>query len=179
MSTPFIGQLCFFGFEWVPRGFLRCDGSICSIQQYAALYSLLGTAFGGDGKKTFALPNMSGRTLVGTGLATGGTTQWQVNTQAGTESVTISNPNQVPSHAHSLQIAATTSTTGTAVSGALLGAVVPNQFFVTPPPKTGVMNPAALASAFAPFPSSHENRQPYLVVNPCICYDGMYPQFPD
>lgn len=178
MSTPFIGQLCFFGFDWAPRGFLRCDGSLQQINQYPALYSLLGTTYGGDGKTTFAVPNIMGRTLVGTGQAAGGATLWQVNTKAGTESVTITSSSQLPPHTHSLQIAATTSTTGTAVAGALLGAVVPNQFFVTPPPGDRVMNPAALGSAYSQAPTGHENRQPYLVLNPCICWDGMYPDFP-
>jgi len=176
MSTPFVGQICFFSFNWAPYGFFSCDGSLQSVQQYTALFSLLGKTYGGDGKTSFGLPDLRGRVGVGLGTAPGGVRNWPLNTPYGTEQVTITSPNQLPYHQHNLMIAAVASNTGTAAAGAMLAGVMPNQFWAAPPASANTtLNPVALASAYAAAPAPHENRQPYLVLNPCIAWDGEYP----
>lgn len=175
MSTPFIGQICFFPWNWPPYGWLSCDGTMYQIQQFQALFSLIGNVYGGDAKTTFRVPDLRGRVPVGLGTAAGSTHNWTLGGAYGADTVSLNSTNYLPPHNHALQIPAAAPTTGVAAAGAALGPVAPNQFFSGPISDANTtFSPLALGSAYGPG-APHENRQPYLVLNACIAWDGEYP----
>lgn len=98
MSQPFLGEIKAVGFSFPPRGYASCAGQILSIAQNTALFSLLGTTYGGNGQVTFGLPNLGGRVLVGQGQSPG-TSNYVMGETAGTEMVTLTQP-QMPAHTH-------------------------------------------------------------------------------
>jgi microcystin-dependent protein len=127
MAEPFLGEIRAFGFNWPAEGWALCDGTLLSIRQNAALYSLLGTAFGGDGVNTFALPDLRGRTPIhpnpSQSLIQG--------KQGGVEQVTLSQ-NQVPVHSHTV-VASSTPSDRSFVSGeCYLGATVGGSSYARP-----------------------------------------------
>ncbi len=104
-SEPFIGQIMIVGFNFAPRGFASCDGQLLPISQNTALFSLLGTTFGGDGRTTFGLPDLRGRTAVGVGTGPGiSTMSW--GEKAGVENTLLTVAN-LPSHSHSVSVKGT------------------------------------------------------------------------
>jgi microcystin-dependent protein len=176
MSTPFIGQICFFPWNWAPQGWMRCDGTLYPIQQYPALYSLIGPTYGGDGKTSFGVPNLKGLVPVGVGTAAGSVHTWTLGGAFGSDTVTLNSTAYLPSHNHNISFVNTASTTGTAVAGCMLSTVAPGQFWTAPPTSAdGIFNSLAMGTAYSTTPTGHENRQPYLVLNPCINWDGDYP----
>lgn len=177
MSTPFIGQICYFSFSWVPYGWFACDGATYSIHQNPALYSLIGTAYGGDAKTTFKVPDLRGRVAVGLGVAPvlGSIVNWTLNGAHGSDTVVLNNPVYLPEHNHTASFALTPSTTGTAVANAMLSNIAPSQFWATNTAANTSLNPATLGMAYSVSPTAHENRQPFVVLNPCIAWDGEYP----
>jgi microcystin-dependent protein len=176
MSTPFIGQICFFPWNWAPYGWLYCDGSLYPIQQFQALYSLIGPTYGGDGKTTFGVPNLKGRVPVGLGTAAGSTHPWTLGGAFGTDTVTLNSTNYLPAHNHNISFVNTPSTTGTAVAGCMLSTISPSQFWTAPPTVAdGNFDVNVMGPAYSLAPTGHENRQPYLVLNACIAWDGEYP----
>lgn len=107
MSNVYIGQIIQGGWNYAPRGFMICAGQLVSIQQNSALFSLLGTNFGGDGTQTFGLPDLQGRTMVGTGQGSG-LSPYALGQKAGTENTAL-NQNNLPSHSHAATFASTSS----------------------------------------------------------------------
>ena len=101
MSNPFLGQICNFGGNFAPRGWAFCDGQLLSVAANGALFSLLGTVYGGDGRTTFGLPDLRGRLPLHQGPGPGLTPR-QIGSRPGTEDVTLI-PNQMPSHTHQLE----------------------------------------------------------------------------
>jgi microcystin-dependent protein len=102
MSTEsFIGEIKILTFDWAPKGYMLCSGQILSISTNTALFSLLGTTYGGNGQDTFGLPDLRGRTAIGQGTGPG-LPQYTIGEKAGSASVTILNSN-MPAHAHSAQ----------------------------------------------------------------------------
>lgn len=95
----YLGSITLFAFDWAPLYYSSCNGAILPINQNTALFSLLGTYFGGNGVQTFALPNLSGRVPVGVGAIQGGQTDWTIGQFGGTEYTTLTQ-NQLPSHTH-------------------------------------------------------------------------------
>ncbi|MBX9813316.1 MAG: tail fiber protein [Sphingomonas sp.] len=102
MSQVYIGQIIQGGWNFAPRGFMLCAGQLLPIQQYSAVFALLGTAFGGNGQTTFGLPDLQGRTMVGTGQGPG-LSPYVLGQKTGAESVTL-NTNQMPAHTHALTL---------------------------------------------------------------------------
>lgn len=100
-SEPFLGQIAFVPYNFVPKNWASCDGQLLSIAQNTALFSLLGTTYGGNGTTTFALPDMRGRVLVHNGQAPGGPTTYTMGQTGGTESVTLL-ITQMPAHSHTV-----------------------------------------------------------------------------
>lgn len=177
MSDPFIGEIQLFGFDFAPRGWAFCQGQLLPISQNTALFSLLGTQFGGDGKSTFALPNFQGNAACAQGQGPG-LSQRDVGETFGTATVTL-NANQMPAHSHPLKVYSQTDTSlnhGTPASG---DAIVPpnNTLVFTDNDKT----PTAFANG-AVGPSGgnqpHANTQPYLALNFCIALAGVFPSRP-
>jgi len=164
--TPWIGEIGLFAFNFAPKGWIICAGQQLAIQQNQALFSLLGTTYGGNGVTTFGLPDLRGRSIVSSGQSTTGSV-YPVGMVTGTETVTVI-PNQLPMHNH-LFTAATTSSTADP-TGALYAATGAVQFA---PTATGQLAPDAVAQAGSTQP--HPNQPPYLVLNYCIATQGIFP----
>ncbi|MCP4361480.1 MAG: phage tail protein [Chloroflexi bacterium] len=115
MSEPFLAEIIMFGGNFAPRGWALCDGQLLPISQYSAVFSLLGTTYGGDGRTTFGLPDMRGRVPVHPGTGPGLTPR-RLGESSGTEHNTLS-VNQMPSHTHATTTTATTSVPASTNSG--------------------------------------------------------------
>lgn len=172
MSDPFIGEIKMVGFSFAPYGWAFCNGQILSIQQNSALFALLGTTYGGDGKTTFGLPNLQGHVPIGFGAGPGLTPRTLGETD-GSAAVTL-NTSQMPLHSHTPL--GTTGNDAASPEGHTWGTLAGGR---TPPPayQSGTpnvsMHPAALASAGNNIP--HNNLQPYLAVNFVIALQGIFP----
>lgn len=171
---PFLGELRAFPFNYAPVDWALCDGSLLPIAQNAALFSLLGTMYGGNGTTTFGLPDLRGRVPMGAGNGPGLTPRVQ-GALVGAESVML-NSNQLPAHTHSLN-ATTAAATGVAPAGALLAA---GQVDAEPGYAAGTPDTTLAANAIgttgtgAPVPVV----QPSQVINWCIATAGIYPMRP-
>lgn len=172
MSEVFLGQIMPTGFYFAPRGFALCDGQLLPISQNQALFSLLGTQYGGDGRTTFALPDLRGRAAVGAGVSAD--PAWsppavQMGQLGGTESVTL-NASDLPSHSHVLQA---DTAVGTARKPAdNLYATNSTALYAGSGPQVPLH-----ASTVAPIGGggAHENMQPYQVISYCIALSGIFP----
>jgi microcystin-dependent protein len=166
MSSFFIGQVSTFGFAFAPRYWAQCNGQLLAIAQNQALFSLLGTTYGGNGTTTFALPDLRSRTPIGAG-SPGLYVQGQAG---GTENVTLVST-QIPAHVHSLA-----GTTGNGTVRNPNGAIYANTTASLHGPSTGAvvpLNAATVANAGSTQP--HTNLQPYLAINFCIALQGIFP----
>jgi microcystin-dependent protein len=166
MSQPFLGQLALFSFGYAPRGWALCKGQLMAINQNQALFSLLGTTFGGDGRTTFALPDLQGRTpvSVGNGIVLG--------EKAGTETQTLTLA-EVPTHSHAIN-ATTVAANSPGAAGNLLAQTAAGAVYKQNPAK---IDSPLIASTIGSYGNSqpHENRTPYLVMKWCIALSGIYP----
>ncbi len=167
MGDSFIGEIRMFAGNFAPLGWAYCNGAILPISEYDALFSLIGTTYGGDGQTTFALPNLQGRVPVHQGNG-----HWLAE-EGGVEAVTLTVP-QIPAHSHT-PMANSGGTTGkkSSPANAVWNNNGQNQYDVGP---AGTLN-AMRANAVQPTGGSqpHDNMQPYLVVNFIIRVDGIYP----
>src|SRR5690606_14406944 len=175
---PFLGQIMMVGFNFAPRGWAFCNGQLLAISQNTALFSLLGTTYGGDGRTTFALPDLRGRCAVGMGQGPG-LSNYNQGEMAGQEHVTLIQT-QMPTHTHTLGASSAVGTVSDP-SGAVIannqvtierGKTVPANAFIQGAPTT-MMNPQAIAPAGGNQP--HENRQPYIAMNYIIALEGIFP----
>jgi len=169
MGQPFIGEIRLFGGNFAPAGWNFCDGSLLPIDQYSALFNLIGTTYGGDGQTTFGLPDLRGRLPVhqGTGVGTG--TSYIIGEQAGTETVTL-NVNQIPQHNH--QVAALTSANAAGPSGAVYGGNTIDPIYTASAP-SAQMNGNMIGNGGGSQP--HNNFMPYLCVSFIISLFGIFP----
>ena len=167
MSESYIGQLMLVGFQYAPRGWLSCDGKLLSISQFSTLFSLLGTTYGGDGRTTFALPDLRGRVPLSFGSSPG-TSFYAQGQVGGVEKVTLSQA-QMPPHTHSVG-ASSDDATKKSPAGAL-PATTGSSTYTTGSPSATMGNMIGAAGAGQP----HDNLQPYLVLNWVICYMGIFP----
>lgn len=165
MSTPFLGQVMLVGFDWVPNGFAACNGQLLAISQNQALFSLLGTTYGGDGVTTFALPNMQSRTPSGMAAAN------RLGEMGGVENVTLS-LNQIPTHTHLLCYSGQTGSERDP-SSSLLGNTGSHSIYA---PATGPQI-TTNGNTISPQGQSqpHDNMQPYTTLNFVICISGIFP----
>jgi microcystin-dependent protein len=156
------------GFNFAPRGWAFCDGQILPINQNQSLYSLLGTTYGGDGRTTFALPDLRSRTPIHVGRADGGQF-YQEGAKSGEETHTLS-VNEMPLHTHQMQAVNGTGTV-TSPDKALL-ADIPSGYtgYDTP---TVTLHPGTVTNVGGSQP--HNNMQPYLTLNFCIAIQGLFP----
>jgi microcystin-dependent protein len=171
MSEPFIGQVIAVGFNFAPVGWALCQGQLLAISEYAPLYQLLGTTYGGDGQNTFGLPDLRGRAALGMGQGSG-LQSYNIGQLGGVESVTLT-ANQFAGHTHALQ-AAGTATTPTPGSGVVLGTPAA----ATPIYATAGTAPQLVGSTVSPSAGgnlAHQNRQPSLAINYIIALVGIFP----
>jgi microcystin-dependent protein len=168
MTEPFLGEIRIFAGNFPPKGYAFCQGQILSIQQNAALFSLLGTQYGGNGTTNFGLPDLRGRAPLGQGQGPG-LSAYSVGEQIGTESVALTTP-EMPAHNHTLQTTNAAANRSNA-NGAML-AVAKDPIYAAPPP-SAVLNPGSLSLAGGSTP--HENMQPFLTLNFIIALVGVFP----
>ena len=169
MSEPFIGEIRLFGFNFAPIGWAMCAGQLLPISQNTALFSLLGTTYGGNGTSNFALPDLRGRVPVSQGQGLG-LSSYIMGELEGSETVTLSAA-QLPAHNHLVRANDSKGTTKT-VAGNVL-ALGKKDEFATAPDSSTVMNSAMIESAGEDEPVN--NLQPLLVVNACIALSGIFP----
>jgi microcystin-dependent protein len=156
-----------FGFGFAPKSWAMCNGQLLSIQQNAALFSLLGTTYGGNGVNNFALPNLQSR--VPMHRSNDGT--YVQGALGGTEQVTITNAT-MPAHIHSL--VGTTATADKKVPiGVLATSAVATDFYYSPPTSLTALNSASIGMTGNGV--GHSNLQPYLTINYCIALQGIFP----
>jgi len=167
MSDPFIAEIKIFAGNFPPRSWAQCDGQLFPISQNTALFSLLGTTYGGDGKSTFALPDLRGRSPMQPGQGPGLSVR-DIGERDGTEQETLS-LSQLPLHSHHLN-AATAATTA-AAANALLGQSAAKVYG----PAANLVPMANEAIGAAGGGQPHENRQPYLTLNFIIALQGVFP----
>jgi microcystin-dependent protein len=167
---PFIGQIQLFGFGWAPRGWALCDGRLLSISSNTALFSLLGTTYGGNGQTTFGLPDLRGRVPVGQGQGPG-LNDVDLGEVGGVESVTLA-VQQLAAHGHA--VTATADSTSTSPAGLVPGVNADNPAYGSGDGTTMAPGMIGLTGNDQP----HENRQPYLGACYCIATEGIYPSRP-
>jgi microcystin-dependent protein len=169
MSEPFVGEIRMFAGNFPPRGWAYCDGQLLAISQNDALFSLLGTIYGGDGRTTFGVPDLRGRVPIHYGQGPGLSNR-NIGAKAGAENVTLT-INELPSHTHQPRAADNTSV-GVAPAGMVTGHPVKNTYR-NPPDNMLEMNAAAIANTGGG--QSHENMLPFLCVHFIIALFGIYP----
>jgi microcystin-dependent protein len=170
MSEPFVGEIRMFGGSFAPRSWALCDGQLLAVNQNDALFSLLGTTYGGDGRTTFGLPDLRGRIPLHAGSGPGLTPR-SLGSRSGTESNTL-NANQVPAHNHILN--GTTNPAGdTNPAGNLPGTAAGSNLYNNASANLVAMD----ADMIAPDGDgeSHNNVMPFLCVNFIIALFGIYP----
>jgi microcystin-dependent protein len=175
MTDPFLGEIRVFPFGYNPVGWALCSGQLMSIQQNTALYSILGIVYGGDGRVTFALPDLNGQSVVGVGQGPGLSPQYQ-GQQSGSATVTLQ-PGEMPMHNHVVQASGDPAEVQTPSPTAALSRAAPGKPYGSDPNAGRVqMAPQALPPAGGGQP--HNNMPPALAMNFCIALQGVFPQRP-
>jgi microcystin-dependent protein len=170
---PFVAEIRIFPFNFAPKGWAFCDGQILPLSQNTALFSLLGTTYGGDGKSNFALPNMQGNAPMHPGQGPG-LSLHDLGETGGSDTVSLLE-SEIPSHSHGVmsvsgQIAANTDV---AAANSFAKAVQGNPYLAPASQPTVNLNDNTIAPAGGDQP--HNNMQPYLTLNFCIALQGVYP----
>lgn len=170
MTDPFVAEIRLFGFNFAPSGWAFCNGQILPISQNTALFSLLGTTYGGNGKSDFALPNLQGRAPLQIGQGPGLQAR-RLGEQGGVETVTL-NLAQIPAHTHQVP-AQSGSATSAAPAGGNLATAASGRMAYAPGQPNTALSVNSLSSTGAGMP--HNNLQPYLTLNFCIALQGVFP----
>jgi microcystin-dependent protein len=168
MSSPYLGEIRLFPWPWAPQGWHLCDGTVLPISQYTALFSLIGTYYGGNGTTTFALPDTRGRTGVHFGLQN----EYTLGEQFGTETVLL-NTGEIPLHTHQMMGQNTTGGAAQPNSHSLANSAAAQPRYAPDSGALVALNPATIQPSGVGQP--HDNMQPYLVLNYCIAMQGNYP----
>jgi microcystin-dependent protein len=177
MSEPFLGQITMFGGNFAPRSWALCDGQILEINQSQSLFAILGTTYGGDGRTTFGLPDLRGRAPMHAGTGPGLSNR-NIGTGGGTQSHTLT-VNQMPSHTHAPNAAALNATANPANTSDPTGAALA----IAPAYNDSASPVTAMRAGSVDHPApnntgsnlSHNNMQPYKVVNFIIALVGVFP----
>ncbi len=172
---PFVAEIRIFPFNFAPKGWAFCDGQILPLSQNTALFSLLGTTYGGDGKSNFALPNMQGNAPMHPGQGPG-LSLHDLGETGGSDTVSLLE-SEIPSHSHALMCASgfDAGSPGATPSAntALNDAGTPSTPYLVANPAGSTLAGNAIAPAGGDQP--HNNMQPYLTLNFCIALQGVYP----
>jgi microcystin-dependent protein len=170
MDAPFIGMLALFGFNFPPRGWAQCNGQLLPIAQNTALFSLLGTMYGGNGTTNFGLPDLRGRVPIHLGQGPG-LSNYSQGQAGGSENVTLLTT-QIPAHTHTLTGVTEAGSTAIPTNAMLANTGALDKEYGVPGTTTA-MHPSAITSTGGSQP--HSNIQPYLVLNYCIALVGIFP----
>lgn len=164
MSEPFLAEIRIVGFNFAPRGWAFCDGQILPINQNQALFSLLGTTYGGDGRTSFGLPELRGRTPLhpGDGITLGA--------KSGEETHTLSTA-EIPQHSHAMQGSGDAATTNTPGNSQVFARATQSTYH-TPGANVGAVAGTVSNTGGG---QAHNNMQPSLAVNFCIALQGLFP----
>ncbi|MFD1627836.1 phage tail protein [Azospirillum griseum] len=185
MVDSVLGEIRPFAGNYAPEGWALCDGRLLKVMDYQALFSLIGTTYGGDGTTTFAVPDLRGRLPVGQGQGAGLTNR-TVGQSGGASMVQLSTAN-MPSHTHSFSVSGNTGTTNTPASGTALAVPAPQAGgtmvayvspTATPAPTLQTFDDASIASATGGN-QAHYNVMPYIAINYIIAITGLYPSRPN
>jgi microcystin-dependent protein len=174
MQSPYIGQVFMYGYDWAPKNYALCANQQMAINTNQALFSILGTTFGGNGVTTFALPDLRGRTYVGWGQGPG-LSNYNLGELTGSQTRTLLQ-NNLPAHNHFMSVNNGVATGGDPTNamlsqGAVVSGVTVATYSTASPNST--MNPLAIAPAGGNQPFS--TLQPYLAINFSICLLGIFP----
>lgn len=170
MANPFVAEIRIFPFNFAPKGWAFCDGQLLPISQNTALFSLLGTTYGGDGKSNFALPNMQGDAPMHPGQGPG-LSLHDLGETGGSDTVTLLE-SEMPAHTHGL-MASSTKGTKSLPSGNSLARTAGATPYIAPGGPEVTMADVSIAPAGGDQP--HNNMQPYLTLNFCIAMQGVFP----
>ncbi len=170
MSEPFVGEIRMFAGNFAPRGWAFCDGQLLAVSQNDALFSLLGTIYGGDGRTTFGLPDMRGRIPIHAGSGPG-LSQRRLGAKSGAEKVTLT-VNQLPSHQHNVSASASGASSGDP-SGKVSASTAPTNIYSNALATAQNMSGAAISTVGGS--RSHTNLMPFLCVHFIIALFGIYP----
>ena len=162
MAEPFLSEIRLVSFGFAPRGWALCNGQLLPINQNQALFSLLGTTFGGNGQTNFALPDLRGRTPIHTGNG------YTLGERGGEQAHTLS-ISELPAHTHGAQGSTNNGDTVSPIGGVLGG--VSNMY--SPAANLTALNPATVANVGGS--QAHLNMQPFLTLSFCIALQGIFP----
>jgi len=171
MGEPFIGEIRMFGGNFPPSGWAFCNGQTIPISENDALFTLIGTTYGGDGQETFNLPDLQGRIPIHAGTAQSGTT-YQIGEKAGVETVTLT-VQQIPGHNHVPLATTDPGDQSTPVNNFWSATFTGDQIYDPAPTAGGNMNNTLIALAGGSQP--HENLAPYLCISFIISLFGVFP----
>lgn len=167
---PFIGEIILFAGNFAPRGWAFCDGQLLPITQYNALFSILGTTYGGDGRTTFALPDLRGRTPIHAGKGPG-LSERRLGSKGGQETVTLT-ANQIPAHNHSINVDANIGNTNVPINNILANTgAFDNEYSVGTP--NAQLSTHAVGNTGGG--QAHNNMQPFTTINYIIALQGVFP----
>ena len=171
MSDPFLGQIIMFGGNFAPRGWALCEGQLLPISQNTALFSILGTTYGGDGRTTFGLPDLRGRVPMGNGQGPGLTNR-RLGEKSGAENVTLTSA-QMPTHNHTAAAVGPAGNSNDATGNVWADDAGVSSATYSSGVVTGAMRGDAIGNAGSN--QAHTNVQPYQVVNFIIALQGTFP----
>jgi microcystin-dependent protein len=173
MSSPFVAEIRIFPFNFAPTGWAFCDGQVLPLSQNTALFSLLGTTYGGDGKSNFALPNLQGSVPMFYGQGPG-LSLHDIGESGGETTVTLLE-SEVPSHGHSLQASTHNANLESPGPSVALGRSSPSLIYKQPAGAAPAQPLSDQAIAPAGGDQPHNNMMPYLTLNFCIALQGVFP----
>jgi len=176
MSDPFVAEIRVVGFNFAPTGWAQCNGQLLPISQNTALFALLGTVYGGDGKSTFALPNMQGSAPMHPGQGQGLSLR-DLGEMGGSQSVTLIN-SEMPFHTHTMLSSGSPASTNIPINAPVIARSAGGNAYDTPPldPTTAQMSFQTLTIAGGSLP--HNNLMPFLTMNYIIAMQGVFPARP-
>lgn len=170
MADQFVAEIRIFGFNFAPRGWAFCNGQLMAISQNTALFSLLGTTYGGDGRSTFGLPNLQGSAALGSGQGPG-LSLYDLGQIGGSSNVTLL-ASEIPQHTHTGMKANARAAISNNPNGAAPALTTGNFTYVSTAPNT---NLSSASTTIVGASQPHNNYMPSLVLNFCIAMQGVFP----
>ncbi len=173
MAEPYIGEIRMVGFTYAPQGWINADGQLLSVAEYTTLYSLYGTVYGGDGRNTFAIPDLRGRVPVHCGQGPG-LPDYRMGSAGGSPTVVLT-PNEIPSHTHTASVRAKAAEADQAAPSDHYWAQLARGAAAYAADHDTTMASDAVHVDASGGSQAHQNMQPYLTIRFCVAMTGIYP----